>query len=364
MLFEGADPAQLDQVWKMLDDMAENNPLEYEKLVKSAKTEMKQQHEERKFIPNPGFVAAGILELNETVLTSSSRTSSYCELFVNVCQSENVLRPYRTNLEFVTGPLDLDNATIPVSLGARREDQKGSPMRVIHDVVINPIVFKRCRSDLRFKSFVSLLAIEKVVQSESLRLSPRSVKLREGSLSFPAISYKAGKQPEPHVLSLEADPDWFERQGTMAVGTHASIGSNGSKGEITTGVTLADRDNLPEMRLPQAATAQHAMIEVVDEVEFTELTGMVTFGGRDWSQSVSGMIENGLIVKLSIKVLEDVHIHPDLHVTLAGNVLVIDLFGFEPLQVSLGQDRMLDVESAEVRFSRTAATLTVSFSLV
>jgi hypothetical protein len=126
-----------------------------------------------------------------------------------------VLKPFTESRVLAQDIKDLDNCSIPISLGVRREDMKGAggTKRVIYDVVINPLVYQRCRSDIQFRAFTSMLAIEKVVKQESMHAAQAklgNIRVRKGVLSFPPISYKAGKEPQKHVLQLEADPAFFK----------------------------------------------------------------------------------------------------------------------------------------------------------
>ena len=319
----GADPAQLEQMWKMLDDLAENNPLEYEKLIGDAKNDMKRQQKEQEFIPDPGFVAQAILESMDTVLTTTSTGVLYADLFINFCQSQSILRPFDKERKLAETENDLDGCSVPISLGKCREDMKGNNgKRLIYDVVVHPIVYKRARTDNGFKTFISMLAIEKVVSHQK---SP--LRVRKGSLDFPKISYKAGKQPQPHIIQFDANPEFFK---APVVPVEQEI-----------------------QLLPQVQPTP-GLITVVAEEDFD--LEISREGGSDWVDSVTACRVNDS-VDFQIKYFAD---PGEIEIEGRACTMTVIAGGYEPLTLSWENTTILFEEaSAKLRPKLNSLTISV-----
>ena len=315
----GADPAQLEQMWKMLDDLAENNPTEYEKLIGEAKNDMKKQQKEQEFIPDPGFVAQGILECIDTVITGTSTGPYFAEAFINFCQSSSVLRPFNKERQLAETEAELDGCSVPISLGKSREDMKGvQGKRLIYDVVVHPIVYKRARTDQGFKIFISMLAFEKVVKTGNLRV-------RKGTLQFPKISYKAGK-PQPHVLQFEANPEYFK---------------------------FPAKPVEQEIELIKQVAPTPGLITVVSEEDFDLEISRV--GGRDWVDTVTAS-NAGDTLNFQVNLISDAE---EFEIEGKGCSMTVISGGFEPLEISW-ENFQVSFETATAQLRPKKKLLTIS----
>eukprot|EP00920_Eleutheroschizon_duboscqi_P020921 GHVT01049363.1.p1 GENE.GHVT01049363.1~~GHVT01049363.1.p1 ORF type:complete len:153 (+),score=26.53 GHVT01049363.1:39-461(+) len=115
----GVDATTLRELWTMLDDMAENHPEEYDKMIMDQRNELMQGIaqkqmdrrnemvaemgsfvEEEEFRPNPGFVVRTLLEETEGILTTSLENApghTVAEYFINVCYTTRIRRPCLPN---------------------------------------------------------------------------------------------------------------------------------------------------------------------------------------------------------------------------------------------------------------------------
>ena len=341
-----ADANQLEQMWRMLDDLAASNPAEYDRLISNARSEVQKVQKESEFVPKPTFVVESVLEKKEAVLSESSAGPFHAELFVNVCISDRCLAPYSNALAIATSVDELDSCTIPVSVGARREDNKGEDgrKRLIYDIVVNPLVYKRVRSDAHFKGFVGFLVLERVTLAESQRGS--EVRLRKSSMQFPNVSYKAGQKAQSHSLAADCDPKIF------ALRSNDQLSSN-------TVVTKPEPSNIKIFQDPVIP----GLIEVVEERQFSVPMSLTREGGRDWAETVNGMIGNESCahsISLEVKLIIGTSV-TDFDIEGEGQTLLVELPGFEPLTISWEpQSAQSDFDNTTAKFISKTCTLLIN----
>lgn len=137
----GVDREEAQRVWKMLDDMAENDPEGYASFVKEQ--QRRGRVREKSFVPSAGRVV-------KTYAMKQGSMMRKTKLFLNLCGHPGVQRPIGANGK------ELDDDApgwaakqIPLLVGQLREtkDSKNATCIVV-DVVFSPWIVKRIR-DLR-----------------------------------------------------------------------------------------------------------------------------------------------------------------------------------------------------------------------
>ncbi|KAF4701013.1 Vesicle transport protein, partial [Perkinsus olseni] len=201
-----------------------------------------------------GFVVKTILERctnGGDMQARDEKGEAVAEFYVNVCYDYRVLQPQTREGKPAK---ELETAFIPVSIGQRREDMKASEKaikkRVIVDVVVHTDVMVKAKDNAQFKRFVGLLCLDRLINLERMmeaynrefetpveQQQPKAIhttmsgvhgasvaalRFREAALELPKISYKAGKQPLPHVLQADADPKLVHARSAKAKGADAT----------------------------------------------------------------------------------------------------------------------------------------------
>eukprot|EP00939_MAST-03C_sp_MAST-3C-sp1_P000996 g996.t1 len=188
---------EADHIWKMLDDMAENDPEAYEKFVKEKAGDVASTRA-KCFTPKAGLVLKGY----------TLRGGSMLKLFINVCSHPGVQTPLAANGK----PLGDDAPgwaarQIPLLVGALREtrDKKGVVCLVV-DVVFSPWVLKRLGGpdprEEEFKQQVADLAASWVKDEHGLGIHSSSYK-------YIRSVYKGGtgdNNIDPVPFSLDEHP--------------------------------------------------------------------------------------------------------------------------------------------------------------
>ena len=195
---------QEQELLTYLEDLQQNNPAEYEMLVKElnekraaeGKGPATAQQQGEQVVPTPGFVAK-----------TRSATRKGAKVFINVCSSDHVDKP---------APVDSDtNAEevqmrIPMSLGPPREDlDKNGEVCTVYDVVFHPDAVEGALGEAEFRSFVMQLTVHQVQQKYQDELStdmtfPKVKGNYKGIAPLPQIMRKKGVPPPPPPGSAEA----------------------------------------------------------------------------------------------------------------------------------------------------------------
>lgn len=202
-LFEDkATQAKLKQFWSVLDDLAENNPLEYAKFIeqnlKSGLEAAPQSSESAETVRiRPAYCL-------------KTFTTDQVPVSLNLLHSEKyhlsrVLGPLKTDRS-LADPLDLDSWThIPVSFRVREKD-KAAGKKVVVDAVISTAVFLQAARDLKVKSQVLghvVMRLERKLQKELM--------YKSGRFSWAKKEYVGGQCPTTHTLEPQASPRDYAR---------------------------------------------------------------------------------------------------------------------------------------------------------
>lgn len=111
---------QVTQLWSLLDDLAENDPKNYEKFIQQQLQEGKQLHD----APEPQLC------LQTKILKPKEKN-----IFINLCQWKRIPAPQST-----THP-------VPISVGKAEDISEASDMYTIIDVAYNPDVLQKAEQD-------------------------------------------------------------------------------------------------------------------------------------------------------------------------------------------------------------------------
>ncbi|GLE04228.1 hypothetical protein PINS_up013139 [Pythium insidiosum] len=187
-------------VWKMLDDMAENDPTAYQQFIhEQLKDGPPQASQRRYFNPVPGLVIKCTMQSNN-MNNNNNNNGKQEKLFVNLCSHEIIDLPKNPNSDREV-PRDTravpstSNLQIPLVVGKRRtiKDFSGAACSAI-DVVVHPWVLERCAWDASFKGDVLKLALHWVQQDAKLVLVPPTGK-------FIKSQYKGGVSVGSEILT-------------------------------------------------------------------------------------------------------------------------------------------------------------------
>ena len=177
-----------------LEDLQQNNPAEYDLLVKQMQEGKAKagaagggaagQGEE--VVPSPGFVAKTV-----------SATRKGQKVFINVCQSDHVdpPAPYETQND-----AEEVQYRIPMSLGPPREDlDRDGGLCTVYDVVFHPDAVENSLAQVDFRNFVMSLTLHQIEQKFKDELSQ--------DIKFPKVkgNYK-GVAPLPQIMRKKGMP--------------------------------------------------------------------------------------------------------------------------------------------------------------
>eukprot|EP00922_Rhytidocystis_sp_ex-Travisia-forbesii_P038474 GHVS01057311.1.p1 GENE.GHVS01057311.1~~GHVS01057311.1.p1 ORF type:complete len:536 (-),score=125.90 GHVS01057311.1:94-1701(-) len=221
---------QAKSIWEMLDNLSQNDSKGYKRLLESVGV---NDGVADQFVPDPGFVIQTTLEEVDVTTRLDSDGKKLFDYFVNVCSSDKARLPFNrsTNRPAHTH-VDLDSSRVPISVGCRRETKGG---RVITDVVVHTLALSRCKSDISFKQFLSMLVLDLIEFREQQHnnnghpnscsaISPvdktfgqglQKIRFRRKGIEFPKLKYKCGAQPKPH--SLQRDCQQPKTAGDAAI---------------------------------------------------------------------------------------------------------------------------------------------------
>lgn len=163
--------AEAEEIWRKLDDMASNNPLEYQSFLqqqyKTAEEPEESSSASRCFRPKAGFSVETSTVDGDGIKIREVGKSSGKQFFVNVCSHEAVDLP----IDEFNRPVSIlsSNANglqIPLAIGEVRSDKVCAV-----DVVVHPSVVKACQSSDAFKNQVIELAIVSVTNEKGIKMS-------------------------------------------------------------------------------------------------------------------------------------------------------------------------------------------------
>ncbi|TMW57286.1 hypothetical protein Poli38472_003211 [Pythium oligandrum] len=208
-------------LWKMLDEMAENDPKAYQEFIHeqikdgppmaaSTNETGTPSASPRYFDPLPGCVVK---------CTMVDVQQQEQKLFVNLCAHEIVDMPKNPNSDRDV-PRDTravphtSNLQIPLVIGSLRKihDVSGAACHAV-DVVFHPWVLERCEWDANFKREVLKLAIEWIQQDAKIKLTTPTGK-------FIKSRYKGGLNVGDEIITAKflIDPETQAKPGSNQIG--------------------------------------------------------------------------------------------------------------------------------------------------
>lgn len=247
------------QLWKMLDEVSASDPEAYKKFMEKNLGDVVVEEEEKRsrqvYRPEPGFVIEAVLEEVGVLASERAVGKEIAPFFVNVCHSKNITEPQMNGKPATES--QLDKVDLEIEPGVRRE-HKG---KLITDVVTHPMLVARCRKDLRFKQAVSANVLDMLLPYE--RQINKSARIRPGSLQFPKLLYKGGKQPQIHTEALSApmaaapDPLFSDKPREIVLPSRV-------------GAEVADEPPPQPSKATSVKQKASSLIEVVDSTYFDE----------------------------------------------------------------------------------------------
>ena len=241
------------ELLKYLEDLQQNNPAEYEMLVKDLQEKEAEkrggklppsQQQGEQVTPTPGFVAK-----------TRSATRQGAKVFVNVCSSDHVDAP--APVENAQGGAQTSDEgeyqmRIPLSLGPPREDlDKNGEVCTVYDVVFHPDAVEGALKEAEFRGFVMNLVVHQVQQKYKDELStdfsyPKVKGNYKGIAPLPQYMRKKGMPPPPPPGSEE------EKKAAEAA---AAAESGNAKGGGSKLVEELDANNTGNESLPAPSYA-------------------------------------------------------------------------------------------------------------
>jgi hypothetical protein len=198
---DGLEP-EAEDMWKMLNDMSNSDPLKYQEFVRQQMEEMKLQEEEEKtgkaktddgtrsLRPAAGFCvqtetfAGDGIKIREYDLKRSRQKGK--PFFLNICESQGIECPSANGVA-VTDPRRIpDGLSIPLIVGTARDLEDPSSaegndsndscssenLSIALDVLVNPKVIEMARYNSEFKGQVVQLALDWVMEESELKMYP------------------------------------------------------------------------------------------------------------------------------------------------------------------------------------------------
>lgn len=181
----GTNAAEINNMWKMLDDMAANDPEAYEAYVAkhlgedAINAKRKGKKRRKSFIPNPGIVVK--------TWVNDDMSGQRKKMFLNICSCEGVEPPISANGTQLGANDPYTHARqIPLLVSPVRDmvDKSGSDCLAV-DVVYNPWVVTQISRFAEFRDQVVRLAMQ-------WTLDETGIKLRVGHYKKINSVYKGG----------------------------------------------------------------------------------------------------------------------------------------------------------------------------
>mmetsp|Transcript_5563 Transcript_5563/g.7687 ORF Transcript_5563/g.7687 Transcript_5563/m.7687 type:complete len:647 (-) Transcript_5563:95-2035(-) len=208
----GLDPKELgpqaENIWSMLDDLAENDPEGYKKFLEKQRQDHETLQREREegpsFTPKHGFVVkARVTTSADKYGVKMKGTSSAHEgekVFLNFCHHAGVEPPTDQLRNAVMGPrTSADGLQVPMLISDVRDclDNNGELCHAV-DVIFNSWVIEQTKHSPPFKKQVIQLGLQWVCEESQLNLSPN---FRVIKALYKGGSGEKGIVPRPFPLS-------------------------------------------------------------------------------------------------------------------------------------------------------------------
>ena len=169
---------EVQDIWKMLNDMSTNDPLQYQKFVDDQISNFREaevmkgkveseggggngfEDDVRHFRPNAGFVFSCTTTSGDGLIVREAGKGK--TLYVNICHSNTIEKPKDGQGKEVTMYISSTSGLeIPLVVSSIRD--VGEEEAIAVDVVMHESVVKECAQDRRFKRDVSKLALDSVM---------------------------------------------------------------------------------------------------------------------------------------------------------------------------------------------------------
>lgn len=171
--FDGLEP-EAEDIWKMLNEMSESNPVQYEEFVRSSIDESKREAErkteqnKRTFRPVIGFTVRTSTLHGDGVKVREIKTTSITgkALYINLCSSVVIEAPTDKSGKTVDITRETaDGLAIPLLIGPKRDVDSS----IAIDVIFNPIVVDLAASSKFFKAQIVDLALDWITKETDLQ---------------------------------------------------------------------------------------------------------------------------------------------------------------------------------------------------
>lgn len=236
---------QADAMWKMLDDLAEKDPEEYEKFIK--RTMVEAREERAKATGNKGSTNAHPTSTSTSAPSTSSPSSndsgffvpapgfvivSKCEspsfpstqIFLNHCSSPSIPMMQNRKGQPATSSTPLAELRIPLSVGRLfNEIHEAIPCKTV-DVVFHPSVIDRAVADLNFQLYLVELSMTHTEEDHKIRI-------HRGYKFVKEMKYK-GRYPTAQRTEAAIQANQQQQRTKSTEAKNASSSSSNSKPEI------------------------------------------------------------------------------------------------------------------------------------
>jgi len=256
----------------------ENSPL-FQKLLLETQEALntKQEPESKVVAPNPGWCLKTWFKTGE-------------KLFVNVCTSDQVLKPKDLSEAEVRDIFQAGDATkfrIPMGIGElHKEQDKGETEVDVYDIVIHPDFLKKCENISFFKEFFVMLLFDGLEDKYSLQLN-RDYRLLKNRKSIGTLSMQNVRSKSKPVI-MEVNPSMVEMEREFMDEYRTEQKTNSDSSSVLTEVSTrkSKKDSsfvtpkytivqepeigypeflVLEIELPKQATAQNILLDVGED---------------------------------------------------------------------------------------------------
>lgn len=205
----GMDPEtmnkQAQQIWSMLDEMSSSDPGGYQKFI-AKQTEDAAIADKPHIFPKPGFAIKTVYKPPKEDLG--------VRVFVNVCHHVAVNAPMTSSGQCVINkkgetiaglPVNLSTAglQIPLVVGEIRElkkagEKNSGALEWVVDVIVHPWVLLKVTKDNTFKTSLTELAFNCILEEVGMKLKKVKYKFLKGYKGL-----MASGRPAPYLLEVE-----------------------------------------------------------------------------------------------------------------------------------------------------------------
>ncbi|XP_054448376.1 PIH1 domain-containing protein 2 [Pteronotus mesoamericanus] len=305
---------QVNQLWNLLDDLAESNPESYKKFIQQQLKEGKQLCA----VPEPRLcLQTRILKPKEKIL------------FINLCQWKRIPAP-----QSATHP-------VPLSVGRPEDVSETSDIYTVIDVAYNPDVLQAAEKDQVKKDQLIRMAMKCIEEQFQFTLSHfyHITKFKiKGSI----------QKMKQNLMRIQTDPTDL-RQNMRKELTLEQIRSS----------TVSNPDHIPQLLLPkdQVSDKKRCLIE---EISSTEIQVEMETPAYEL-KIVADQNEKPLKIELKVE-LPGINSVSVCDLSVSQDDLLIEVS--EKYKLHLNLPESVDTEMTTAKFIKEKATLIVTMPLV